>query len=262
MTQDVKPPVIPSEIVNGEDKVKYASITKGILTDHGTPICYSNLMSQLTTVGLYLYPHNKPKTCLSQSLYYQWINLCKEYNMVAPTAVVYTTGDKNYLVLEGGQFDKYVVYTTLCCYRFSDAYAKLCWVVLELVNKQKVTFWQALHYALGTEYQYSNEAHNFTRIHGRKGTPYDSWQRHDLAQSIALKWWMERPIAERLKKTDNMNDLIQSLAIKFAGPLGKNNTPVLNLPNVADILSPKWLPLFKLTELDPSTLQKEYAKVA
>lgn len=125
--------------------------------------CYANLMGDLTKRVIRCIP-NTGATPVDSKTFLKWMALCQLNGLVPPTALYWSSDDKNYLEIQKGGDCRHGTYAGLCCYRFSESFAPMVWQIVEHHKTMpNVSFWQLLHYGLITHYTIGT-GHSFCEL--------------------------------------------------------------------------------------------------
>lgn len=121
--------------------------------------CYSKCMSFLPECELTLY--SKDKSILPFEIFSEWIRLCQTNGLVVPNAQVKEDSRGNVLIIPQNNHH-HQVYSSLCCFRWSENQPECPHIVVETKNPE-LDFFQVLHYAL-LEGNVNFTYHSFTTI--------------------------------------------------------------------------------------------------
>jgi len=288
------PIAIPDSVKKSpNDYVSYHQLNPdGTEKEYEGAACYAAIMASLTKIAVRCRAKVKDSLSVDKDHYLTWMKLCKRHRLVPRKAIYYSEDGKNFLEIPAGVYDKHIVYSALCCYRFSESFAPMVWQIVEHSEKlDGVTFWQLLHYGLSNHYTYG-AGHSFSMVYTGSTGMYGKNERCDLAQSIALKVFYRRTIRDRKTITGYTNQTISALAQTLGGsqPADKATVekfkaqqddarkiygylpgyltsppatdPVLKIENFEDLLTTKWTPLFLLRKPNSVQLRKLYKEAS
>jgi len=231
--------------------------------------CYSTPLGQVKIVGIRTESRQPEGTRLSGELYLQWMDLCKQHKLFAQETEVFVENGKNVLVIQPNQFCRPATYIPLVCFRWADSSAQMVWQILEHMEKRSgFTFWQALHYSLGTLCKFGT-GHSFTMIN-MSGSVYCGHATTNMAYSVALKKYFESSQEERAAWHKNdmyVNNATKKIADELSDP-PKNpdryTTCTANLvcPALAELIGDKWTPLYELENPTRDRLKELYEEIS
>lgn len=263
---------IPNEIQNKANDYVTWSIQEGNTTiDRETQVCYSKDMKQLTTVGFYLRPC-LDKSQLPNAHFLEWITLCKKNKLIPECAIGHVDADKNYLTLPVGCGDHSLIYAALCCYRWSDSFARMVWQIIEHTRAYPhLSFFQLLHYGLAQHYTYG-AGHSFSPVYVSSYGPYGNNEKYDLAQLIAVKQFYMSYTPDQRNKSKDASYAVNTYIGNMASNLGGFNieevangpyktqkrSPILYISNLEDLLTDRWTRLYNVENPTKEVLKKLY----
>ena len=276
----------PTEIKNSpNDFVAYYVVKDGKTSgDKKEDVCFHQIMPSLESAELRLVPRHANEGAVSNDLYLEWMKLCWDNGLIPPAVSYGIDNGLNELTVPKHEYDRHWVYAALCCYRFADAFARMVWLVVENMKQAdgKFTFWQALHYAMATEYSYG-VGHSFSYI-CKGASPYNATSPNiNLASSIAIREFFRQPVLDRKKDVGYTNAHINTLADSLGGfevvpspepakdatglrrykpPVPKK--PILRVESLTELLTSNWTSLYLIEKPTNKELQAIYkqAKVA
>lgn len=266
----------PAKSADGEKKVEGSA-------------CYSSVMESLELFRLSLHPHKDKTARLPSDCYHDWIGICIANGLIPPEVEYGVKDDTSFLIIPEGCYDRHWVYMTLCCYRWSDAHAKMVWQIVQHVkNGRDFTFWQALHYGLAMHSTYG-VGHSFCYVNNAQATPYNpSLLKFDLAQTLAVPILLsysvkarKRQIKQRLKSDRYSgaytNEWVKKIADGLGGYVVKSEEvpypsssqtrtvqtkhPNLKIGDIHELIGPKWTPLYEMSNPTKETLKAAYDRI-
>lgn len=242
----------PKEInvTNVSDYVTYTAYEPGEPVRREGAACYAGHMNRLKELSFKLEPQAK-YTSVPNATYLEWIGLCKQAGLIPESVLEYVENEKNYLWIPAKLYDRHTVYITMCCYRWSASCPKMIWQLVEHMKRiPGITFWQALHYALGS--WTTGTGHSFSNI--SKG-PYAHGVNLLLSEGLAIKYYCSMPLHDRPKSSDFTYQQMGQIA----GTLDPKQT--CKMGSLDEILTEKWTPLFQLETLNAESIKATYEKL-
>ena len=257
--------VCPDNIKNSPDDYVAWSVIKSGKAYPDTGICYNQIMTDLGNICLELTPRQKPEFRTSPEIFTEWMGLCKQEKLIPPDVKITTDEGQNKLYIPSG-FDKHWTYAALCCYRFSDCFARMVWFVMENMKQSSshITFWQALHYAMAMEYTYGS-GHSFSYVSKDGAGVYDSCDyKTNIASSVGLSLFFQKPMADRAKVASRTNDAVKAESEKLGDWKweGNKKKAVLLVSPLEELLADKWTPLYKISNPTKEKMLEAYKSVA
>lgn len=215
---------IPKEYTNrSDDYVSFSYRRNGDAKfDLENVACYSTCMTFLPECEFTLYSKDKSK--LPFGIFSEWIRLCQANGLVVPDARVEEGPRGNVLVIPQNNHNHHQIYSSLCCFRWSENQPGCPYVAAETKNPE-LDFFQVLHYALleGNVY-YSH--HSFTVILTPHGNGmYAQCNRKEL---IAAKLFIPYSIG------------LAGFFRGFPEPIFKTSTPLGGTQNTITYLVQNW----------------------
>lgn len=273
---------VPDEIKNAcDDYVSYDYIdlkTGETVTKENRP-CFSSVFSNSLKVPknteLRLFSNNTHNVRLDEDRYMEWMRLCQENGLVVSNAEIYTEKDDkgvniNVLKFKRTDCDESVFYSTLCCYRFSDSFLRMIWLIVEnmLKSNGEFTFWQAFHYGLVKECACSI-GHSFTRLnkysslYNEGGGPYNNNKRNDLLHTLAVKHFFKDMSREEREKMVGgcVYEKIDRIMSKIGHSQHIPNKTNFTIKNMEELLTDKWTPMYFVEDPSYNKYLKLYEKI-
>jgi len=271
---------IPKSVKNGPDD--YVSFTvKG--RKHINVACFWQAMTFLGKNRITVEPKHVRGVRSTPTRYLDWMNLCKEHGLIHPRIKATVEKGKPTLVVPAKGVERDMVYIALCCYRWADSNAVMVWQILQHMKKIKgITFWQVLHFSLATQCTIGY-GHSFTPISKYATGLYSKCEAHDLAQSIAMGYFVRATSEQRKKwhKLPNIyNKVYTNEAVKHLGyALGGHKSekkvvgdygykyermvsvPLLYIEKMEDLLTPKFTPMYEIEKPTKTKLHKLYKAI-
>ena len=166
--------------------------------------------------------------------------------------------------IPGEHETKHRIYASLCCYRFSECLAPLCYTLLRLLEtKPTLDFFQVLHYSLGKFNL--GWGHSFSSICAANSvhaaymaSTMVKGAATDLMYGRGLRLFFERKpegcLASKAQQNTYTYTAIDTVITGFGMSL-----PVKKLE---DLLDEKWTPLYQMPEPTKEKLKAYYEKFA
>jgi len=192
--------------------------------------CYSDIMIRTTEHDIYL--KQRHKDGFSEDFFNDWIKICRSHNLIPSEVKV-----QGYMKLHipKGMCNFHQIYSTLCCFRWIDAWRHFTWNTVRLYQELDVSFWQVFHYT--SALYISNVNHSFSSI----GSRYFNDNKDiklNLSSSIALKRFYED---EEFKK-----HISQYTSIRV--DVVRRLLPILRVQSLENVLDKKFTPLYNNIE--------------
>lgn len=203
--------------------------------------CYATCMKMLPKCSYKLVPKEE-KSQLPYDLFCKYIELCKENKIVIKECETQNEENKNILIVPRNNYNKHLVYTTLCCYRWSENQAGTPYAIIKTLEQNpEIDFFQAFHYGLLHAVYWT--LHSFTFIANKSilTTKFNNSQLN-IANSIAIaKLFRDEKIEDCGYETiSKVDDYASCLKRK----LGSSN-----IKNIEDLLDPKLKILYTSPDL-------------
>lgn len=142
----------------------------------------------------------------------RWMNLCAQHMLIPSTARYYTKNQQNILdIKKVHKQNRHVMYSSLCCYRWSEYSYAMIKRVLLLVDNYGMNFWQAL--AVTLSLGCCNFNHSFL--------PYITPYKFNLSIPIAGFWFynhkdlLETSTRNSINSIDHLANSLPSMTIPF-----------------------------------------------
>lgn len=253
---------LPSNIVaRPNDGVNYSAtgLKQKNKIDYQAAACFHAHMAQLPKYEYECRPQNgSKKSLLPKEEYLQWMHYCVSYGLVPLDSEAWSKKDMNYARISGRYETKHRIYAGLCCYRWADSLAPLCYTVVKLLEaKPEINFYQALHYGMAKFV--TLVGHSFTSVSAANmslyGNGYQKTARLDLGYGLATKFFFQRDAdgkcpADEANQAGWTYDAINA----YAGKLGL----VCPVKNVNEILDEKWIEFYSSLTFNKKLLKSYY----
>lgn len=205
-------------------------------------------------------PAGAKKSLLPENYYYQWVNHCVANGLIPLDSHPWAEKELNYIRISGKYESKHRIYTSLCCYRWADALAPLCYTVVKLLEiKPELNFYQALHYGMAK--YVTLVGHSFCNIGAASMNLYmqgaNKGVRLDLAYGLAVKLFFQKD-ADGKSPADqaNQHQSTQVAISAYAAGLGLN----CMVKKIENILEDKWIDFYSVFSFDKKKLKEYYEK--
>lgn len=180
-------------------------------------------------------------SALTAKEFIQWVRLCKRHGLIPKTAKVKRKGKQNILELVKPElYDRHVLFSALCCYRFSEVKPGMIWQLLQHMKaRPKPHFWQAFHYAITRHWP--GGAHNFVAM---------GIGRIDFAEACGCQMLFEKgTIRQRRLNSMSTQTAVANAGREFQG---------MSVSKPSDVLQPCWKPLFTTPKPTKTELHRIY----
>ncbi len=211
-------------------------------------VCYYQCMSFLPECDFTLQPTDA-KSLLPFDVFRKYINLCQANGLVNKDATVSGEEGKNQLIVPKGQ-NKHRVYTTLCCYRWSENQPGMAFALVGALEKfPEIDFYQAFHYGCARRVYWP--LHSFHTIIMAKSTYNNGLGENGLLyvpHSLALAHTYRNGIIDKFCSTGYTANAIEAEMGKLKFPECRTEgAKKYRLKEIDHILSPKMTKLYKET---------------
>jgi hypothetical protein len=198
------------------------------------------------------------RSILSEEVYLQWMELCKQHGLVPKIAKCYRREGCNIMeVMRPRVYDKHMTYAALCCYRWSECKAPMIYEIVAMSQRYPtINFWQVLHYVLARhEITGGHSFVNMRTSSARWVTGKSSYvAATDLARSVATCGFFERQKpCQRKSYLGGTVQKIDDLVYQLRG---------MTVPKIDVLLEDRWGELYRLPRLTKEPLHKKYAEIA
>ena len=248
---------LPKSIVaRSNDIVSYKATslkTKRAMDFHHAA-CYNQHMSQLPNLELECVPAGQ--CILPEDTYLKWMNYCTSYGLVPLDSHAWSDKGRNCLRISGLNECRHRIYAGLCCYRWADSLAPLCYTVVGLLeDNPRLEFHQALHYGMGkfvTQY-----GHSFSSVCASNVCMYrvgvQKAARLEIAYGLATSLFFRR--GENGTSPADKGVGMTNVALDSYFSLLSLSFPV---KAIEELLEERWAPLYALD--DPKAAKAVYEK--
>lgn len=277
---------IPSALHKADsDSVSYTTYSKPpeavapIRQDYPTARCYGASMQDLAAYSYDLYPHQRVKSRLPAEVFLKWIDMCMDVGLVPQEARPDTENAQNSLHIPCRGYNRHLIYSALCCYRWTDTYPAIPYMMATLCErKPSLDFFQVLHYVMALHGTFANGDHCFIPMISLAGntTYYNTYGYgksgfHHVPWSIATKWFYARRKDGRSKADDvgdkcpvlygygNTTGAIHGLLTEWGMTEPERKSAVFGV-KATDLLSEALTPAYAASVPDPSSLTLLCAK--
>lgn len=221
-----------------------ASINKGA--------CYATCMSFLPECNFTLRPSDG-KSLLPFDVFKKYIELCKENGIVNKDVSVDGSEGNNRLLIPKGH-NRHKVYSTLCCYRWSENQPGVAYATVKALEQYpEIDFFQAFHYGCARRAYWL--IHSFHYILAEKST-YNTGLGNNgllyvpnsmiLAHAFRNEKKNNKTLVENMSNSGYTTDAINSLMIGLKFPDCKDaNSKKYKIKDLEEILSPKLTKLYR-----------------
>jgi len=234
---------LPPQVKNAtSDHVKYGFKIPSGVEKQFSAVCYAAHMDRLPKGIFYLYPNittnwiHEKASCLPGECFIAFIDMCKKNGLIPKEVKIKIVDGQNRLVVDGKKFDRHLVYSTLCCYRWSDSKAAMVYNITHaLMENPRLNFWCVLYYWLLK----SSLNYNHTFLPGMSGYNYNV----NISNVLALKYFF----SDDCKRSgywgkcwrESSRNKIAEISQKFGKFMVKRK----------DLLTNKFDPLFKIKKV-------------
>lgn len=238
---------------NNSDPVCFNPIREGKIATEVRYVCFSGYLGRAENKKSgFICKDPANKSIMSEEHYLRWMELCRQNGLVAGEAVPYTEDGNNCIYIEEHQHEYAVLYATLCCYRWSTHYVKMCYDIID--DNRDISFHQKLHYYLGKTVQ--NWNHSFTYV-SHSSVYQQGGINSNLSLQVSIGWklfYNELTPKQRASyfKDQYVNNAIVAFAQKNVGslPIGK----------IEEVLLEKWKPLYEMGDVGADKYAEMYQK--
>lgn len=240
------------------DSVTYfTSSTPGGPYQKHYEICYAKHMHSFDTTEILCVPRddrNWKSFFVDAPIFLRFIDILKENRMIPENVHAYVDdGVPKMLIPKGSSRHRF--YAALCAYRWADSFAHLAWLTVKLTDDMPhLSFWQILHYAMGTHA--TRVVHNFCYVITGTSKYNDHGTNFNLANSLAMPYFWYQPEDVLKKKTGDTCDELAKLSGELGSCILDKKTyfskPTLLIPNgdnEFNVLNRCWTKLFQYAEV-------------
>lgn len=265
MTEWYKIKVPKNIVARPVDTVSYTATEykTGKKTVQKGAACYHEHMATLPLHSFDCVPYHSKQSILSPEDFFLWMKFCTAFGLCPPSTFPYTKGESNCAIIEGKGDSKHRIYAGLCCYRWSEALAPMCYEACRLIEaRPDIDFYRIFHYVTGK--YVTLVGHSFTNVTAAAMAMYGRGcaknARLDHSWGLGVKMFFQHNsdgICPALGDKSNKSFMTQSAIQNFIQKLGL----VLPVKNHENLLDDKWAELYNLPELKKENIQACYEKL-